>query len=119
MAKIFTRKNVLVLMTALSGVGYADARDAHRHQTHPHMTHGDSAASKTQTPIRSPKVIARKRPVTAISATSDESVSVSAHHSRGGGMMRVETAPYAVQTVTKQYIEMKSPTGTALDYIQN
>ena len=119
MTKIFATKNALVLMTCLSGVGYAEARAVHKHQTHPRIMQGHSVASKIQTPINSSKAIVRKQPVTAISATSDESVSVSAHHSRGGGMMRVETAPYAVQTVTKQYIEMKSPTGTALDYIQN
>ncbi|TCS35343.1 hypothetical protein EDC15_101140 [Acetobacter aceti NBRC 14818] len=27
----------------------------------------------------------------------------------GGGMMRVETAPHTVQTVTKQFISMRSP----------
>lgn len=119
MTKIFATRNALVLMTCLSGVGYAEARAVHKHQTHPRIMQGHSVVSKIQTPINSSKAIVRKQPVTAISATSDESVSVSAHHSRGGGMMRVETAPYAVQTVTKQYIEMKSPTGTALDYIQN
>nr|WP_245825180.1 TonB-dependent receptor plug domain-containing protein [Neoasaia chiangmaiensis] len=36
----------------------------------------------------------------------------------GGGMMRIETAPRAVQTVDKQYIEMRSPTSNALDLIQ-
>ncbi|WP_373318250.1 TonB-dependent receptor [Ameyamaea chiangmaiensis] len=36
----------------------------------------------------------------------------------GGGMMRIETAPRATQTVDKQYIEMRSPTSNALDLIQ-
>ncbi|WP_373317496.1 TonB-dependent receptor [Neokomagataea tanensis] len=34
-------------------------------------------------------------------------------------MMRVETAPYAVQTVSKAFIAAKSPTSTALDFIKN
>lgn len=33
--------------------------------------------------------------------------------------MRVETAPYAVQSVGRQYIEMRSPTSTGLDVVQN
>ncbi len=37
----------------------------------------------------------------------------------GGGMMRVETAPHAVQTVSKQFISMRSPTSTALDLVKN
>ena len=37
----------------------------------------------------------------------------------GGGMMRVETAPHTVQTVTKQFISMRSPTSTALDLVKN
>lgn len=35
----------------------------------------------------------------------------------GGGMMRAETAPRATQTVTKSYIDMRSPTSTTLDLI--
>ncbi|GBQ20099.1 TonB-dependent receptor [Gluconacetobacter sacchari DSM 12717] len=38
---------------------------------------------------------------------------------RGGGMMRVETEPYAIQTVTRDYIETRNPTSTALDLIKN
>mgnify|MGYP003362424959 CR=1 FL=1 len=37
----------------------------------------------------------------------------------GGGMMRQETAPHAVQTIGKQFIEMRSPTSTALDLVKN
>nr|WP_282758516.1 TonB-dependent receptor plug domain-containing protein [Komagataeibacter saccharivorans] len=37
----------------------------------------------------------------------------------GGGMMRLETAPHAVQTVGKQFIDMRSPTSTALDLVKN
>ncbi|AFW02531.1 TonB-dependent receptor [Gluconobacter oxydans] len=34
-------------------------------------------------------------------------------------MMRVETAPYAVQTITKSFIDMRSPTSTALELVRN
>lgn len=37
----------------------------------------------------------------------------------GGGMMRVETAPHTVQSIGKQFIDMKSPTSTAFDLIKN
>ncbi|WP_237701093.1 TonB-dependent receptor [Komagataeibacter rhaeticus] len=36
----------------------------------------------------------------------------------GGGMMRLETAPHTVQSIGKQFIDMKSPTSTALDLIK-
>lgn len=70
LTKIFATKNALVLMTCLSGVGYAEARAVHKHQTHPRIMQGHSVASKIQTPINSSKAIVRKQPVTAISATS-------------------------------------------------
>lgn len=37
----------------------------------------------------------------------------------GGGMMRHETMPFSIQTVTKSYIKMQSPTSTALDLVKN
>ncbi|GBQ83225.1 TonB-dependent receptor [Acetobacter malorum DSM 14337] len=57
-----------------------------------------------------------------MNASGGEQLTVAVSRSgkgRGGGMMRVETAPHAIQTVTKSYIEMKSPTNTALDLIKN
>jgi len=56
-----------------------------------------------------------------VQAARGETVSVTSSRralNGGGGMMRVETAPRAVQTVSKQYIEMRSPTSNALDLIQ-
>lgn len=66
--------------------------------------------------------MSRKKSPSSIDSHSDEHVVVSNSpnsRSRGGGMMRVETAPYAIQTVSKAYIEAKSPTSTALDLIKN
>ncbi|MBB2199143.1 TonB-dependent receptor plug domain-containing protein [Gluconacetobacter sp. 1c LMG 22058] len=34
-------------------------------------------------------------------------------------MMRRETAPYAIQTVTREFIDQKSPASTALDLVKN
>ncbi|NHN89304.1 TonB-dependent receptor plug domain-containing protein [Acetobacter sp. LMG 1627] len=62
------------------------------------------------------------RPADHVVSAKTETVMVKASPNRrngGGGMIRLETAPHAVQTVTKQFIEMRSPTSTALDLIQN
>lgn len=37
----------------------------------------------------------------------------------GGGMMRLETAPYSVQSVGRQLIAMRSPNSTGLDLVSN
>ncbi|WP_408902385.1 TonB-dependent receptor [Novacetimonas sp. GS1] len=65
-------------------------------------------------------------PATVIPATAIPETPEVIHVSRardardgGGGMMRLETAPHAVQTVGKQYIEMRSPTSTGLDLVKN
>lgn len=55
-------------------------------------------------------------------AKGEEDILVGSHRQElngGGGMMRRETAPHAVQTVTKAYINMRSPTSTALDLVKN
>ncbi|WP_146881245.1 TonB-dependent receptor, partial [Acetobacter tropicalis] len=49
----------------------------------------------------------------------EEAINVSGIKTRGGGMMRHETSASSVQTVTKPYIEMQSPTSTALDLVKN
>lgn len=68
---------------------------------------------------RSAAISAHKNAPSAPAPKPGEEISVSAFHSGGGGMMRHETAPHSVQTVTKQYIEMQSPTNTALDLVKN
>ena len=70
-----------------------------------------------------PRATARAVPVaTAPRAAASEDISVTSSRQAlngGGGMMRLETAPHAVQTVAKEYIDMRAPTSTALDLIKN
>ena len=59
---------------------------------------------------------------TSVQSSGAEEVSVASNRtarSGGGGMMRQEVAPHAVQTITKDYINMRSPTSTALDLVKN
>ncbi|MCP1242205.1 TonB-dependent receptor [Acetobacter lambici] len=59
---------------------------------------------------------------TSVQASGAEEISVASNRtarSGGGGMMRQEVAPHAVQTVTKAYINMRSPTSTPLDLVKN
>lgn len=58
----------------------------------------------------------------SVQAGGAEEISVASNRtarSGGGGMMRQEVAPHAVQTVTKAYINMRSPTSTPLDLVKN
>ncbi|MBB2163945.1 TonB-dependent receptor [Gluconacetobacter sp. 1b LMG 1731] len=70
-----------------------------------------------------PRATARAVPVaTAPRAAASEDISVTSSRQAlngGGGMMRLETAPHTVQTVAKEYIDMRAPTSTALDLIKN
>lgn len=123
-----TRKTLL-LMTCLAGLGSvasaSSARAAVPHKGHSHVTarhaqHGAAAAKSAPTVLAAPVVVKKARP-TSVNAGDEEHVTVSMSrqsHSRGGGMMRVETAPYAVQTISKAFIAAKSPTSTALNLIQ-
>ncbi|UMM08254.1 TonB-dependent receptor [Gluconobacter frateurii] len=124
-------RKALFLVTCLAGFGSASlaapaqaatGATAVKHKSHAHgvAAHSQKAsrnAAATPVPER-PKM---RRP-SSINSTGDEHVTVSTSRlarSRGGGMMRVETAPYAIQTITKAFIEAKSPTSTALDLIKN
>ncbi|MFT9092208.1 MAG: TonB-dependent receptor [Gluconacetobacter sp.] len=70
-----------------------------------------------------PRATARAVPVaTAPRAAASEDISVTSSRQAlngGGGMMRLETAPHTVQTMAKEYIDMRAPTSTALDLIKN
>ncbi len=58
----------------------------------------------------------------SLQSSRAEEISVASNRtarSGGGGMMRQEVAPHAVQTVGKDYINMRSPTSTALDLVKN
>lgn len=75
-------------------------------------------------PNRSPThgVSHHTAPAHQMASSQPETLAVHvSRHARdgGGGMMRIETEPHAVQSVGKQYIDMRSPTSTGLDLIQN
>lgn len=64
-------------------------------------------------------VAAPRRASGPVRSQVGENVDVAVKRAGGGGMMRRETAPHAVQTVTKRFIAMQSPTNTALDLVKN
>lgn len=73
-------------------------------------------------PVVSATHVRKKAEPKAIESRGAEEVSVASSRRKragGGGMMRLETAPNAVQTVTKEYIETRNPVSTALDLIKN
>ncbi|NHO32790.1 TonB-dependent receptor [Acetobacter fallax] len=85
--------------------------------------HHVRSAARHQTPAsaRTAPAVAPKR-ADHVDSNDMESVTVrAARNARngGGGMMRIETAPHTVQTVTKEFINMRAPTSTALDLIKN
>ncbi|WP_169925626.1 TonB-dependent receptor [Gluconobacter japonicus] len=123
-------KKALLLVTCLAGFGSVSVAEPVRAATShvKHKTaHAHGAAVQSQRASRDAAVTAtpehpKMRRPSSINSTGDEHVTVSTSRlarSRGGGMMRVETAPYAIQTITKAFIEAKSPTSTALDLIKN
>ncbi|WP_231850389.1 TonB-dependent receptor [Komagataeibacter medellinensis] len=83
---------------------------------------GSGHAGHTGSHTTAAKATAPAKPQSVVATATPEVIRVG--HSRsardgGGGMMRLETAPHSVQSVGKQYIDMKSPTNTALDLIKN
>ncbi|GAN60143.1 TonB-dependent receptor [Acetobacter cibinongensis] len=60
-----------------------------------------------------------RHPSGPVKSRAGEEIMVAVNRAGGGGMMRHETAPRAVQTVTKRYIAMQNPTSTALDLVKN
>ncbi|MQR98178.1 TonB-dependent receptor [Gluconobacter aidae] len=96
----------------------ARAAQPAKHHTPRHHAASRNAPKTVRAPSRS---TATPR-IHALDASAAETVSVTSSRralNGGGGMMRVETAPHAVQTVTKEFINMRAPTSTALDLIQN
>ena len=97
----------------------ARAAQPAKHHTPRHQTSSRNAPKVARTPSRT---AAAPPAPHALDASAAETVSVTSSRralNGGGGMMRVETAPHAVQTVTKEFIDMRAPTSTALDLIQN
>ncbi|OAJ67594.1 TonB-dependent receptor [Gluconobacter cerinus] len=127
----YSSRKALLLVTCLAGFGSsflaASAQAASsdtpvHHKAHArHAARAQAAAGQKSDVVAVPAHPKMRRPA-SINSTGDEHVTVSTSRlarSRGGGMMRVETAPYAIQTITKAFIEAKSPTSTALDLIKN
>lgn len=118
-------KKALMLVSCLAGVGSAMlllcpdkalGRTSVKHTAKPAPKSSTAFAAK---PVAAPH---RRLSPKDVTSSKDEVVSVSTTrhaNSRGGGMMRVETAPYGIQTISKQFIEARSPTSTALDLIKN
>ncbi|MBB2201115.1 TonB-dependent receptor [Gluconacetobacter tumulisoli] len=81
------------------------------------LPHPASTAARHPVPSAAPT----PRPQTTTPRTAEDISVVSSRQALngGGGMMRLETAPHTVQTVAKEYIEMRAPTSTALDLIKN
>lgn len=97
---------------ATGSEAWAQVATTHATTTHRHAPVRQAAAPKQQA--------AAPAGVTDTSAPEQIRVASSREaRDGGGGMMRQETAPHAVQTIGKQFIEMRSPTSTALDLVKN
>ena len=104
-------------LAATAAPATAPPATAHRVTHRGTATHGVAQGHRTATPAAStasahPATIPDTPEVIHVSRARDA-------QDGGGGMMRLETAPHAVQTVGKQYIEMRSPTSTGLDLVKN
>jgi iron complex outermembrane recepter protein len=106
----------LLLASTLLGlsVGSATAASDTKHRKPHHATRKAVPA-----PAAAPRAAAGPRMVHArpavIRESSENLVVSGARRSAGGGLIRVETAPYSVQTIGKQYIQSLSPVATVLD----
>lgn len=114
----------LLAVTCLAGsilVAFGTNARAAQSTKHPVPRHHAPDRNTGRTAAAPSHPLAQPRPH-ALDASAAETVSVISSRralNGGGGMMRVETAPHAVQTVTKEFINMRAPTSTALDLIQN
>ncbi|EHH68021.1 TonB-dependent receptor [Gluconobacter morbifer] len=117
----------LFAVSCLAGSVFAGLSTSARADDHTRQAssrhHARPSRSATALPSARP---ALPRPATrrphAVDSQDDETVSVRSSRTAlngGGGMMRIETAPRTVQTIGKQFIDMRSPTSTALDLVQN
>lgn len=110
----------LICATSLTTPTQAGAATAKAQPAaHKPVSHKAAAYPRTggSIPMKGAPQTVRGRP-TQVEAHDTESVNVNvSRHARegGGGMMRAETAPHNVQTISKAYIAMQSPTSTALD----
>ncbi|MFT9408960.1 TonB-dependent receptor [Acetobacter fabarum] len=86
---------------------------------------GAATAGRVQTPDRVVASGHKPHAKSALQAQNKENIDVTSNRQSvslsvdgGGGMMRRETAAYSVQTVTKQFIDQKSPTSSVLDLVK-
>ncbi|MFT8474345.1 MAG: Plug domain-containing protein, partial [Acetobacter orientalis] len=87
--------------------------------THKTAARQGGASAKLHKPARAVARPAAHRATGPVQSHGAEELDVAVNRAGGGGMMRHETAPHAVQTVTKRFIAMQSPTSTALDLVKN
>ncbi|WP_086552878.1 TonB-dependent receptor [Acetobacter orientalis] len=87
--------------------------------THKTAARQGGASAKLHKPARAAARPAAHRATGPVQSHGAEELDVAVNRAGGGGMMRHETAPHAVQTVTKRFIAMQSPTSTALDLVKN
>ena len=119
-SRVTYRQRLAMLSCLVGAVGFSvAASDAKAAQA---ATSNAKKATASSSHVASAKQAApAKKPASSLQARGVEEISVGSsrrQRSGGGGMMRVETAPHSVQTVTKEYIETRSPVSTALDLVQ-
>lgn len=85
-----------------------------------HASAAPSHAHGNSSPHSSAVHHPHKKPHAMVSHSAEHITVQFSRRSRngGGGMIRQETAPHSVQTVTKEYIATRSPTSTPLDLVQ-
>lgn len=116
-----TYRQRLATLTCLAGVAGFCASIAQVGQAHAAASQSAPVAGKAgHSATKAGKTA--KSGNSSLQSSSAEEISVASNRtarSGGGGMMRLEVAPHAVQTVTKDYINMRSPTSTPLDLVKN
>jgi len=94
----------------------AAAQHSLHRSTHP--GHRNAATAPGMPAAMAPTKAVQKHHIAAPSGSESVLVERSRRaRNGGGGMMRVETASYAVQSVGREYIAMRSPTSTGLDLV--
>ena len=119
LSRLTYRQHLATLSCLVSAVGFCASLSTAQAQT---ATAAKKSSQLTRASSTTSAAHARPRSTKAIEAHGAEEISVGSTRRKrngGGGMMRLETAPHAVQTVTKEYIDMRSPVSTALDLVKN
>ncbi|MFT9361414.1 TonB-dependent receptor [Acetobacter okinawensis] len=116
-----TYRQRLATLTCLASVAGLCAGGAEVGQAHAAASQSAPVAGKVgHGPAKAGKTAKARN--SSLQSSRAEEISVASNRtarSGGGGMMRLEVAPHAVQTVTKDYINMRSPTSTPLDLVKN